>query len=140
MKFLKSAALAAGTVALLGSAAVAQSTNLRIQTHYGPETLSGKNAAMFVLRNASSQVNLRHDGEWRNWVCDRHQREVVRTIGAARITREIGIVGGLAGKVVPVAENAQASRRRRAPEPMRGAGPACQRQVCRRRRAELRNC
>ena len=48
MKFLKSAALAAGTVALLGSAAVAQSTNLRIQTHYGPETLSGKNAAMFV--------------------------------------------------------------------------------------------
>ena len=48
MKFLKSAALAAGTVALLGSAAVAQTTNLRIQTHYGPETLSGKNAAMFV--------------------------------------------------------------------------------------------
>ena len=41
---------AIGTVAALAmscSLASAQ-TNLRIQTHYGPETLSGKNAAMFV--------------------------------------------------------------------------------------------
>ena len=49
MKLMKMAAAAASALALTaGSAAFAQSTNLRIQTHYGPETLSGKNAAMFV--------------------------------------------------------------------------------------------
>ena len=48
MTFLKTAAIAASTFALLGSAAVAQTTNLRIQTHYAPESLSGKNAAMFL--------------------------------------------------------------------------------------------
>ena len=48
MKLLKTAALAASTLALLAGTAMAQTTNLRIQTHYGPETLSGKNAAMFV--------------------------------------------------------------------------------------------
>ena len=34
--------------ALLAGPAVAESTHLRIQTHYGPETISGKNAAQFV--------------------------------------------------------------------------------------------
>ena len=48
MKLLKSLSLVASAAALsLGTMASAQ-TNLRIQTHYGPETLSGKNAAMFV--------------------------------------------------------------------------------------------
>ncbi|MEM6824968.1 MAG: TRAP transporter substrate-binding protein [Pseudomonadota bacterium] len=40
-------AVAAGVSALLAGSAMAQTT-LRIQTHYGPETLSGKNAAMFI--------------------------------------------------------------------------------------------
>ena len=40
-------AVAAGAAALLAGSALAQTT-LRIQTHYGPETLSGKNAAMFI--------------------------------------------------------------------------------------------
>ena len=48
MTFLKSAAVAAGTFALLGSAAVAQTTTLRIQTHYAPETVSGQLAAQYV--------------------------------------------------------------------------------------------
>ncbi|MEO0429331.1 MAG: TRAP transporter substrate-binding protein [Pseudomonadota bacterium] len=39
---------AAGVVALLAGTASAQTTNLRIQTHYGPETVSGKLAAQFV--------------------------------------------------------------------------------------------
>ena len=47
MKFLKTAAVAAGTIALLGSAAMAQ-TNLRIQTHYAPETVSGKLAQQYI--------------------------------------------------------------------------------------------
>ncbi len=47
MKIFAYAALTAGSIALLSGTALAQS-NLRIQTHYGPETLSGKNAAMFV--------------------------------------------------------------------------------------------
>ena len=49
MNFIKLTAAAVGTAALLtGTALHAQSTNLRIQTHYGPETLSGRNAAQFV--------------------------------------------------------------------------------------------
>ncbi|MEL6769146.1 MAG: TRAP transporter substrate-binding protein, partial [Pseudomonadota bacterium] len=39
---------AASLVALLTGAATAQTTTLRIQTHYGPETVSGKLAAQFV--------------------------------------------------------------------------------------------
>lgn len=35
-------------VAMAAGSAVAQQTNLRIQTHYAPETISGKNAAQFV--------------------------------------------------------------------------------------------
>lgn len=49
MKFIKLAAAAAGAIGIVaGSAAVAQQTNLRIQTHYSPETLSGENAAAFI--------------------------------------------------------------------------------------------
>ncbi|MEM9429479.1 MAG: TRAP transporter substrate-binding protein [Pseudomonadota bacterium] len=48
MHLVKFTAAAVGVAALLGGTALAQSTNLRIQTHYGPETLSGKNAAQFV--------------------------------------------------------------------------------------------
>ena len=45
MKFMKMAAAAAGTLALLSGTAIAQETKLRIQTHYAPETVSGKLAA-----------------------------------------------------------------------------------------------
>ena len=48
MTFLKTAAIAAGAIALLGTTAMAQTTTLRIQTHYAPESLSGKNAAAFI--------------------------------------------------------------------------------------------
>ena len=48
MTFTKTAATAATAVALFMGAAQAQETHLRIQTHYGPETISGKNAAQFV--------------------------------------------------------------------------------------------
>jgi TRAP-type C4-dicarboxylate transport system substrate-binding protein len=48
MKTLKTLAVAASAVALLGTAAMAQNTNLRIQTHYAPESVSGKLAAQFV--------------------------------------------------------------------------------------------
>ncbi|HSF93816.1 MAG TPA: TRAP transporter substrate-binding protein [Thermohalobaculum sp.] len=49
MTFLKTAAGAATAVALIcGVAQAAEKTHLRIQTHYGPETISGKNAAQFV--------------------------------------------------------------------------------------------
>lgn len=46
MKFLKTAAIAAGAIAMLGTAADA--TNLRIQTHYTPENNSGKLIQTFV--------------------------------------------------------------------------------------------
>jgi TRAP-type mannitol/chloroaromatic compound transport system substrate-binding protein len=49
MKFLKTAAVAAGTIAMLaGSSAMAQTTTLRIQTHYAPETVSGKLAQQYI--------------------------------------------------------------------------------------------
>ncbi|MDH5799070.1 MAG: C4-dicarboxylate ABC transporter substrate-binding protein, partial [Paracoccaceae bacterium] len=38
----------AAALALVAGSASAESTHLRIQTHYGPETLSGKNATQFV--------------------------------------------------------------------------------------------
>ena len=47
MKPLK-LALVAGTAALLATTAMAQQTSLRIQTHYAPETASGKLAAQYV--------------------------------------------------------------------------------------------
>lgn len=50
MTFVKGLALAASTavLALSASLASANSTNLRIQTHFSPETLSGQMAAKFV--------------------------------------------------------------------------------------------
>ena len=48
MKFMKIAAAAVGAAALLtGTSALAQ-TKLRIQTHYAPETVSGKLAAQYI--------------------------------------------------------------------------------------------
>ena len=49
MKFMKLAAAAASTLAIVGaSAAFAQTTNLRIQSHYAPETVSGKLAQEYI--------------------------------------------------------------------------------------------
>ncbi|MDJ0683840.1 MAG: TRAP transporter substrate-binding protein [Alphaproteobacteria bacterium] len=49
MKLMTYAAAAAGAAVLLaGVSAQAQSTTLRIQTHYAPETVSGKLAAQYV--------------------------------------------------------------------------------------------
>ena len=49
MKFMKMAAAAVGTAALLaGTTLSAQQTTLRIQTHYAPETVSGKLAAQYI--------------------------------------------------------------------------------------------
>ena len=48
MTLMKLAAAAVGTAALLAGASAYAQTTLRIQTHYGPESLSGKNAAMFI--------------------------------------------------------------------------------------------
>lgn len=49
MKIFRLAAAVAGTAALLaGTSALAQTTKLRIQTHYAPETVSGKLAAQYV--------------------------------------------------------------------------------------------
>ncbi|MBT8416566.1 MAG: TRAP transporter substrate-binding protein [Silicimonas sp.] len=63
MTFLKTAALAAGAVALLGTTAFAQTTNLRIQTHYAPETVSGQLAQQYVddistMSNGEIQVEM----------------------------------------------------------------------------------
>lgn len=44
----KSIITSVAITALMAIPAAAQSTHLRIQTHYGPETISGKNAAQFV--------------------------------------------------------------------------------------------
>jgi len=48
MKFTGLAAALVAIVALGSGATAADKTHLRIQTHYGPETISGKNAAQFV--------------------------------------------------------------------------------------------
>jgi len=64
MKLLKLAAAAAGTAALLaGTAVSAQNTTLRIQTHYAPETVSGKLAAQYIddvqtMSNGEIQVEM----------------------------------------------------------------------------------
>ena len=47
MTLMKKAALAAGVAAIAATGAFAQTTTLRIQTHYAPETVSGKLAAQF---------------------------------------------------------------------------------------------
>ncbi|MGR3660917.1 MAG: TRAP transporter substrate-binding protein [Paracoccaceae bacterium] len=49
MKTLKNAAVAVGVAAILaGTAATAEVTKLRIQTHHGPEAASGKLAAQYI--------------------------------------------------------------------------------------------
>ena len=49
MKTLRKAAIAIGTAAILaGTAATAEVTKLRIQTHHGPEAVSGKLVAEFI--------------------------------------------------------------------------------------------
>ena len=51
MKFMKTAASSVAAVALLATGALADSdavTKLRIQTHYAPETVSGKLAAQYI--------------------------------------------------------------------------------------------
>jgi TRAP-type C4-dicarboxylate transport system substrate-binding protein len=63
MKFSGIAAGAIAAAVLSLATAQAQNTTLRIQTHYGPETLSGKNAAMFVddiqtMSNGEIQVEM----------------------------------------------------------------------------------
>ncbi len=45
---VKALLTAVAATALMAMPATAEETHLRIQTHYGPETISGKNAAQFV--------------------------------------------------------------------------------------------
>ncbi|PHP66023.1 C4-dicarboxylate ABC transporter substrate-binding protein [Zhengella mangrovi] len=65
MKFKKSllAMTAVAALATSGAFAADDVTTLRIQTHYGPETISGKNAAMFVddvqtMSNGSIKIEM----------------------------------------------------------------------------------
>ncbi|SMX22836.1 TRAP transporter substrate-binding protein [Boseongicola aestuarii] len=64
MKFMKLAAAAASTLAIVGAtAAAAQTTNLRIQTHYAPETVSGQLAQQYIddiveMSNGEIQVEM----------------------------------------------------------------------------------
>lgn len=64
MKLMKIAAAAAGTLAILaGTAISAETTTLRIQTHYAPETVSGKLAQQYVddivaMSNGEIQVEM----------------------------------------------------------------------------------
>lgn len=63
MKLTKMVAAAASAVALVAGAAAAQTTNLRIQTHFSPETLSGKMAAEFIeditaMSNGEIQIEM----------------------------------------------------------------------------------
>lgn len=48
MKILMKSALAATAISLMAGTAMAETTKLRIQTHYAPESVSGKLAAQFV--------------------------------------------------------------------------------------------
>ncbi|MEM1233721.1 MAG: TRAP transporter substrate-binding protein [Pseudomonadota bacterium] len=63
MKMMKGLALAASALALSAVAATAQTTNLRIQTHFSQETLSGQLAEKFVndiqeMSNGDIQVEM----------------------------------------------------------------------------------
>ncbi len=64
MRILKLAAAAVSATALVaGSSAVAETTTLRIQTHYAPETVSGKLAAQYIddiqtMSNGEIQVEM----------------------------------------------------------------------------------
>ncbi len=48
MRLVSKTLIAAGAACFMAGTAYAEPTTLRIQTHYTPESLSGKNAAMFV--------------------------------------------------------------------------------------------
>jgi len=65
MRLLKTLTIAASAALIAGSAftASAASTKLRIQTHFSPETLSGKMAAEFIqdisdMSNGEIQVEM----------------------------------------------------------------------------------
>ena len=63
MSLMKTAAGAAIAVALSFGMAQAKDVTLRIQTHYGPESLSGKNAAQFIddvqtMSGGSIKINM----------------------------------------------------------------------------------
>ncbi len=61
MSFVKTVAAALGAAALLATTATAATTNLRIQTHYAPETVSGKLAAQYiddVQRMSGGDINI----------------------------------------------------------------------------------
>ena len=55
MKLIK-AAVAGFAVAALSTTAMAATTKLRIQTHYAPETVSGKLAAEYIDKNVRKPV------------------------------------------------------------------------------------
>ena len=56
MSLVKTVATAIGAAALMATAATSATTNLRIQTHYAPETVSGKLAAQNSLGPISIQL------------------------------------------------------------------------------------
>lgn len=63
MSLVKTVATAIGAAALMATAATSATTNLRIQTHYAPETVSGKLAAQYVadiesMSNGEIQVEM----------------------------------------------------------------------------------
>ncbi len=63
MRSLTKGIITAAAFSLMAGTALSQTTTLRIQTHYGPETLSGKNAAMFIddiqtMSNGEIQVEM----------------------------------------------------------------------------------
>ena len=57
MSLVKTVATAIGAAALMATAATSATTNLRIQTHYAPETVSGKLAAQYVADIESMSKN-----------------------------------------------------------------------------------
>lgn len=63
MDLIKKLSVAASALALTATVASAQTTTLRIQTHYAPESLSGKNAAAFIddvqtMSNGEIQIEM----------------------------------------------------------------------------------
>ncbi len=63
MDLIKKLSVAASALALTATVATAQTTNLRIQTHYAPETVSGKLAQQYVddivaMSNGEIQVEM----------------------------------------------------------------------------------
>lgn len=63
MKLLAKSVVAASVLGLMAGTALAQTTSLRIQTHYAPETISGKNAAIFAddvqtMSNGEIQIEM----------------------------------------------------------------------------------